>query len=414
MKTTNLTLTILFVGFFSLQINAQDTIQTNSQLNFFLDCWDCDFTFVRQELEFISFVRDPKLADVHILVTESRTGSGGRKYFMNFIGLKKFDGVNFEYEYASEQTETDDEIRRGLLKLIQTGILQYYSISGKLNEIEIGLKHSGEKTAAESVEDPWKKWVFRLSTGGDFQKEASQNEYSLESEIRIEKVKEEWKTRLEADYDIFRENYYDEGEKISNRQDQTEVQANFIKSLTSRWSAGVFGFYQAATYLNIKNSVRGSLGIEYNIFPWDISNRKVFTFRYQIGARTYSYNEITIYDKLNENLFYHSAEINLELVQPWGRIEASLEGRNYFHDFSKNRLTLFSNFSVRLTKQLSVYSHFYGRLIHDQLYLPKGDASLEDLLLKRRKLQTTYEIGGQLGIRFTFGSIYSNVVNERF
>ena len=127
-----------------------------------------------------------------------------------------------------------------------------------------------------------------------------------------------------------------------------------------------------------------------------------------------NYNEETIYDKFNETLFYEALELNLEMVQPWGRIELSLEGRHYFHDFNKNRLTLESDFSVRLTKQLSVYCEIDAQVIHDQLYLPKGDASLEDLLLRRRKLATTYEIGGELGLRFTFGSIYNNVVNERF
>jgi hypothetical protein len=85
-----------------------------------------------------------------------------------------------------------------------------------------------------------------------------------------------------------------------------------------------------------------------------------------------------------------------------------------FHDFSKNRLTTQADVSVRLTKNLSVYCEVQSQVIHDQLYLPKGDASLEDILLRRRKLATTYEIAGQFGFRFTFGSIFNNVVNERF
>ena len=125
MKPVILFLNILLLSSLNSRIYAQDSVRVNSNLNFFLDCWDCDFNFVRQELEFVSFVRDPNLADVHILVSESRTGSGGRKYFMNFIGLKDLEGLNYEYEYISEQMETHDETRNGLLKLIQTGILQY-------------------------------------------------------------------------------------------------------------------------------------------------------------------------------------------------------------------------------------------------------------------------------------------------
>ncbi|MCF6332056.1 MAG: hypothetical protein L3J11_02130 [Draconibacterium sp.] len=155
------------------------------------------------------------------------------------------------------------------------------------------------------------------------------------------------------------------------------------------------------------------MAAEYNIFPWDVCNRKVFTFRYKTGYKKYNFNKKTIYDKLNEAHFYEAMEIKLELVQPWGDVDLSLEEKHYFYDFSKNRMTFDSDFSVRLSKQISVYSKMQAEVIHDQLYLPKGDASLEDLLLKRRKLATTYEVSGEIGLRFTFGSIYNNVVNER-
>lgn len=406
---------LLFLILYPMQtLVAQDSTKVNQHLNFFLDCWDCDFTFVRQELEFVSFVRDPKLADVHILSSQSRTGSGGHKYYLNFIGLNDFEGNDFEYEYISEPSETDDQVRKGLLKLIQTGILQYYSISGYISQIEIDLQENEKKEATEIIDDPWNLWVFRLGAGGDFQKEESQNEYAVDLEVRIEKVTAEWKIRLDADYEISVENYYDDGERIVNDQNQSDAQLEYVKSLNPRWSAGAFAGYRSASYINVKHSLDGSLGGEYNIFPWDESNRKVFAIRYQIGMRTFNYNEITIYDKLNEILFFESLGVNLELVQPWGRVDLGLEGSHYFHDFSKNRLTLYSDLSVRLTRQLSVYGEFFGQIIHDQLYLPKGDASLEDVLLRRRKLQTAYEIGGELGIRFTFGSIYNNVVNERF
>ena len=106
--------------------------------------------------------------------------------------------------------------------------------------------------------------------------------------------------------------------------------------------------------------------------------------------------------------------LNLELVQPWGEISVDVEGQHLFRDFSKSHLTIESNISLRLTKNLSVNFALQSRLIHDQLYLPKGDASLEDILLKRRKLATTYEVSGHLGFSFTFGSIYNSIVNERF
>ncbi len=264
------------------------------------------------------------------------------------------------------------------------------------------------------VIDRWDKWVFQLESGGELQKEESQNEYSVQTEASAEKITEEWKTSVEASYEINRENYFDDGIKITNKQDSKQVSAELIKSLSDKWSAGLFGEYSSRTFLNIRNKYSTAVGIQYNLFPWKECNRRVFAVGYGIGLDIFEYNEITIYDKMQESLVAEMLMINLELIQPWGEISIGATAQNYFHDFSKNRVTLESDFSVRLSKNLSVFCEVESQLVHDQLYLPKGDASLEDILLRRRKLATTYEIRGQLGFRFTFGSIYNNIVNERF
>ena len=46
-------------------------------LNVFLDCPSCDEDYTRREISFINYVRDRKEAEVHIMVTSERTGSGG-------------------------------------------------------------------------------------------------------------------------------------------------------------------------------------------------------------------------------------------------------------------------------------------------------------------------------------------------
>ncbi len=399
---------------FSAKAGAQGNEEKPTLISFFLDCDDCDFTFVRQELPFVSFVRDPQLADVHILVTDSNTGSGGNKYFLNFIGLKAFKDLNYDYTITTDQSDTDDDVRKALLKILKIGILPYYSKTDYINNINVDLEDSGDRNADQMVTDRWNKWVFQLESGGEFQKEESQNEYSLNTEASAEKVTEEWKTSISASYEINRENYYDGDEKITNKQDTKEISGEIVKSLTEKWSAGMFATYSSRTFLNIKNKYSTAAGIQYNIFPWKECNRRVLAIGYGIGLDVFDYNEITIYEKLNETLVSEALMVNLELIQPWGEISVGLQGQHYFHDFSKNNLTLESDISVRLSKNLSVFCEIESQLIHDQLYLPKGDASLEDILLRRRKLATTYEIRGQVGFRFTFGSIYNNVVNERF
>jgi len=52
--------------------------------------------------------------------------------------------------------------------------------------------------------------------------------------------------------------------------------------------------------------------------------------------------------------------------------------------------------------------------IHNQISLPKGGATLEEILLNRKILATNYSYSMSIGFSYTFGSIYSNVVNPRF
>ncbi|NQY11275.1 MAG: hypothetical protein HRT71_17390 [Flavobacteriales bacterium] len=53
-------------------------------------------------------------------------------------------------------------------------------------------------------------------------------------------------------------------------------------------------------------------------------------------------------------------------------------------------------------------------IIRDQINLPAGEVSDEDILLQRQALATGYSLWGDVGINYTSGSIYNSVVNPRF
>ena len=400
--------------FLSLISYSQDTIPKPQMLNFFLDCDMCDFNYIREELPFVAFVREPQTADVHILVSDSRTGSGGRKFFLNFIGLKNFKDVNHEYEVIVSQSDTEDDERKAIVKKLKLGILAYYAGTSFIDDLSIDIKENGNRNAESMVIDRWNNWVFRLSSGAFFQKEESQSELSVNGRISADKVTEKWKTGLEAFYMSNSEVFYDEGERIENTLNSKSLDGNIVRSITDKWSAGLFTGYNSQTFLNIKHSISAGTGVQYNFFPWNECNRRVFSLGYVVGVDGYEYDEVTVYDKLREAHLAEMLMMELDLIQPWGEISLEVQGRHYFYDFSKSRLSAGADFSVRLTRNLEVYCEVESQLIHDQLYLPKGDASLEDILLRRRKLATTYEIDGRFGFRFTFGSIFNNVVNERF
>jgi len=293
--------------------------------------------------------------------------------------------------------------------------LHYYSIAGI--ELNVEVNFDQEKVIAESplIYDRWDKWIFNIDIGGSFENEESKRELGYNLGARIEKITLDWKTEFEYDLNNNVETFIDNENEITNEQKKMRISADYVKSLSHHWSLGAFADYYSDTYLNTKNNLSARTGIEYNIFPWELSDRKMLAFRYTFGNEYKQYFRETIYDKMNELLWFESAEIEFDIIQPWGEIETTLEARHYFHDFSKNSINLETDLSMRLSKQFSLFFELRAVVIHDQLYLIKDEgASLEDLLLERRKLATAYEFGGDVGFRFTFGSIYNNIVNERF
>ena len=104
----------------------------------------------------------------------------------------------------------------------------------------------------------------------------------------------------------------------------------------------------------------------------------------------------------------------MNFITKWGSANTQLGFSNYLHDFSKNNLYINGNVNIRLFKGLSLNAYLYLSVIHDQLALPKGGASFEDVLLQKQQLATQYSYYFNFGLTYTFGSIYNNVVNPRF
>ena len=134
---------------------------------------------------------------------------------------------------------------------------------------------------------------------------------------------------------------------------------------------------------------------------------------YHPGISSFNYIEETIYNKFQETLTFQSLSLKWELIQPWGELDLWLEGFHYFQDISLNRITFNLDLSLRISKGFSVVLETEIEGIHDQLYLPKGGATRDEILLKRKQLETSFILSSSFGLRYTFGSIYSPIVNRR-
>lgn len=377
----------------------------------FLDCNYCDVDYIRTEITFVNYVRDRKGAQVHVLITTQDTGSGGTEYTLTFSGQKEFAGHDDVFKYVSNKTDTDDEVRKGLVAVLKIGLISYVGKTPIADRISISLAGKAKPTSAN---DKWNFWVFSISGNGFFNGEKSQRYSSLYGSVSANRITPAWKikTSISASKSTDRFSMPD-GDIISSSRSQY-FNALVVKSINNHWSVGSWLSANSSTYSNLKLNINPAPAIEYDLFPYSESTRRQLRFLYKPGFNAYRYREETIYDKTSDRLWGQTFSVTLELKEKWGTISNAFEAFHYFHDLSKNHLETYSELSLRLFKGLSF--NLYGNFsrVHDQLSLVKGGATLEQVLLRRTQLATSYSYYASIGFSYTFGSIYSNVVNPRF
>ncbi len=390
-----------------------DTTANDVTIKIYINCLStsCDLDYIRSEITFVNYVIDRKDADVHIMITRQSTGSGGREYTLTYIGQNDFTSKNDTLTYTTQQDETDDDIRNKMVQNLKMGLMQYISKTPVADQISISYRKDREVMITK---DKWDNWVFNMRLSGYFNGEKSSKYIYLYGSVSANRVTENWKIELSANTSHSDQKFTIGSLTSSNPSDSKNLNGRVVKSLTNHWSVGLDSRINSSTYSNIKASFRAMPAVEYNLFPYSESTRRELRFIYGIGIQNVQYNEITIYDKVKENLLQETLEIELEVKQPWGTIGTELSASHYFHDTKKYHISLYSDISLQLFKGFSFNIYGGYEAIHDQLSLPKRGATDAQIYLQRRQLQTQYYYYGSIGIGYTFGSIYNNIVNPRF
>ena len=410
---------ILFAG--SKELKAQnDTASVQTQAGVplvYIDCSRCDFNFIRTELTFVNYVRDPDLADIHVFVTDEQTVGGGREYQFSFIGRNAFSGTEYTLKHHLDHNLTSDERRNSLTEFLKLGLTSFALQTPMATRFKINYKDSGEGRTTEDNVDPWNYWVFQAYIGSvELELESNQSEFDSRWGIYADRVTEDWKIRIRPyfNYERVKIDTPERDEPIISKQHRHGLDSYAIKSINQHWSAGLFATYLTNNGRNTRHEIILSPGIEYSIFPYEVATRKSITFTYQVGYGYYDYYKESIFEKNKENLFHHQFQGVVNIQQPWGSVEVGLEGYQYLHDFNRNRLEFSGEVSVRLFEGFSLNFQAQYDVVRDQLSLPKGEASLEEILLRQRELATNYSLSTSIGLTYTFGSKFTNIVNTRF
>ena len=391
------------------QANIDELKKTAPKI--YIDCEFCDIEYIKTEVTFVNYVRDRKEAQVHVLITIQSTGSGGREYTLTFMGQRDFAGQDDVLKYYSNNTNTDDEIRQGLVQTLKVGLMRYVAKTPISKSISISLLGQVKPT---SVVDKWNFWVFSLSARGYFSGQKSISYNSIYGSFSANRVTPELKIGTNILVSHYLNKFDIEGETIESTLSSRSFNALVVKSLNEHWSVGAYFSLKSSTYSNTKFAFSLAPAVEFDLFPYSQSTRKQLRFLYRLNFNSVKYNEETIYLKTKETLWNEDLSVTLELKEKWGTISSTLEGSHYFHDLRKYHVQLYSEISLRLYKGLSFEIFASGSRIHDQLSLPKMGASYNDIILMRKQLATSFEYFFSIGLSYTFGSIYSNVINPRF
>ena len=410
-----LTIFLSFLLFASPLVAGQDQLESEEMMNgapkIFLDCQRCDKDFIRTDINFVNYVRDRKDADIHVLITTQGTGSGGQEYTMNFLGLNDYEGINNTLIYSSKRTNTRDEVRRGMAHVLKAGLIPYVARTQVLSHISFDYKFKAE---SQAVKDKWDFWVFYVSLRGALSGQKTYNSSEVNGNISVNRVTSQSKLRLGLSAEFNERNFEVGEETITSPSEQQNFSGLWVGSLSEHWSFGGWLGVNSNSFNNTKFRSYIAPALEYNVFPYAESTRRQLRLLYRIGISFNKYREETIYEKMSETLYSESLRITWAQTEPWGNVSASLEGSHYFHDLSKNELALSGNLSFRLFKGFSFNINGRYSRVKNQLSLPKEGASLEEILLRIKELETDYRYSLSMGVSYTFGSIFSNVVNPRF
>ncbi|MCJ7819708.1 MAG: hypothetical protein MUP53_00775, partial [Bacteroidales bacterium] len=290
---------------------VQDSVRKNAA-KVFIDCRSCDMSYTRQEIPWVNYVRDVREAEVYVLVTTQRTGSGGDQYTYKFQGMKRFSGMNDTLTFTSNPDETNTEMREMRTSLLKAGLLRYAVRTPVIKEITISHNRGMEQ---EEIFDNWNYWVFELQTSPRFNAEESYQRIQFNNSINISKVTPDIKLEIEADQSYNRQRFIEGEEDTTYVRSSKRLNNLFVKSLGEHWSAGIRWDISSSTSQNYIFNNMFLPSVEFDLFPYSEATHRQLRFLYSLGYQYSHYADSTIYNKMYEHLFLQQARVAYQIQE---------------------------------------------------------------------------------------------------
>ena len=366
--------------------------------------------YIKKEVPFINYVRDKEDADLLVIGTFQPTGSGGGEYTFFVEGQNRYSGVMDTVVFNTYPHESAEEIRQKSARVLKMGLMKYMINTPLAKFIDINFT---EPITEEVSTDKWNNWIFTTRLKGGLMGQKSADARSIESSFNAGMTTNQWRISTGINHNTSKTVYNYGDVEATDKKENSRIYGDVVKSLGEHWAVGLSSDVFKSIYSNYDFGFVAGPAIEYDIFPYSESTRRIFRIFYVLNYGYNNYTDTTQFLKTKESLWSHRLQTSYTTFQNWGNIHFSAGWSNYLHDFSLNRVSIGTYIDIKIAKGLSFNVHAGYSFIHDQISLRKGNASIEDILLNRKELSTTYSYGTSVGITYRFGSIYNNVVNPR-
>lgn len=390
---------------------------TKTRPDIFIDCqMNCDWIYIKQEIQFVNYMQNRQEADIYILATRQRTGSGGREIQLAFIGNKDFAGIQDTILYYTDPNATDAILREQFVKELKKGLLQFLIQTPLIDQIayEVKAKEEGQEINNTEVDDPWNNWVFNVGGNAWLSGEATYSSIELMGRFNANRVTNEHKIRLSSFYNYDKSTFKLTGGDESFIRESYNFRLQYVKSLGPNLSVGFTTRTGSSTFGNTDLSTTLKPAIEYNFYPYSEASTRRFSFNYSIGPEYYNYTDSTIYDLLSETRMRHGLDIEFDQTQKWGNISINIGVQQYLHNYKLFNAYFNPNIEWQIVRGLSLNIGGFVSFVTDRINIAKSDISDEDLILRIKQLDTSFTYFTYVGLNYRFGSKYNNIVNPRF
>lgn len=383
----------------------------------YLSCpQQCFDPYLRQELSYFDWVRDPHLADVNLVVVRQPAGNGGER----FTVTPSVRGGSGEIETRTAMSlvtvagTSPDAARTQLIQLILRVLHRDLQGTTHADAFELRLpKRDGDRLS--DLRDPWDYWVIAPELRGGGEGGSGYYFAELTAGLTVRRITDASKLRLRGSYTRDFSGYrLEDGSRIRGDIYSVDSRALYARSLGQHVSLGVVAVARVHQYENLARHVHGGPALEFNLFRYEHNAHKQLRFAYQVGAWSNGYFERTLRGRTSDLLAYHAVSVVTDINQAWGSIQWVGQLNTFVPNLGGFRLSTGAAINLRLFEGFSLGVEGLAAWVRDQISLRERPVTDSELLLWTAQQPTSHSFGATFVATYTFGSVHNTIVNPRF